>query len=300
MPGQHKILAAIVLAAGLLLAGTAWASSEAVETRHLVVRDAVGTLSPVELQGFAERAQELLERILVFWSVDDGVERFGKIRVVLDGAPRGGCTSVFYWDRQGGGVVRAVRVFGCVDAPQTLAHKLTAALLPQKDKLIRNMLGLIAEQELGNRRSFPLCGLAADDWVAALAQTNSLLALKDLGPDHESWGMRDVGNGRVMVHDRPRQHAAYVETGSFGAYLYRTYGLDRLKRLQRLSQGQSRPMQEAFGRSLQELEADWLNALKASAAARPEAQAQAARLLRDNPRTACTVAQQLGDASGRP
>lgn len=300
MTRQHKIMAAMVLAAGLLLAGNARASSEPVETRHLVLRDASGTLSSEQLQGFVERAQELLQRILVFWSIDDGVERFGKIRVVLDGAPRGGCTSVFYWDRQGGAPVRAVRVFGCVDAPQTLAHKLTAALLPQKDKLIRNMLGLITEQELGNRRSFPLCGLAADDWVAALAQTNSLLALKELGPDHESWGMRDAGNGRVMVLDRPRQHAAYAEAGSFGAYLCRTYGLDRLKRLQRLSQDQSRPMQEVFGRSLQELETDWLNALKASPAARSEAQALAARLLRDNPRTACTVAQQLGDAAGRP
>ena len=110
--------------------------------------------------------------------------------------------------------------------------------------------------------------------------------------------MRFSGGGRVSIFDRKKQHAAYAEAGSFGAYLYRSYGIDRIKRLQRLSQTETRPFRAVFGVSMQELEASWLAALKESEESRRAGVATAAKLLADDPVTACREARTLS-ANGR-
>jgi len=268
----RKVIGASILVTGLFIAGVsqAQALSAVIETRHLIISDATGKLSNDQLKSLADQAQAMLERIVAFWSADPGIDRLGKIRVVFDLPRRDVYSSVFYWEKNDGERIRVVRVFSSEGSPQMMAHKLTSAVFPQKDKLIRNMMGILTEAQIGNPLTFPMCGFCSDEWVLALLEMKSYIPLDELGPDHESWGMKDDGGGKLLILDKAKQHKAYAETGSFGSYMFKTYGIDKIKRLQRLSQQKDRPWQDVFGSSLQELEADWLNQLRTNGKTREE------------------------------
>jgi hypothetical protein len=289
---KRKGIFVSIFLAGLAINGLLQASG-AIETRHLIVSDATGKLSNNQLKNLADQSQILLERILEFWSADPGIDRFGKIRVIFDVPRRDVYSSVFYWETKKGERVRVVQVFSSEGSPQMMAHKLTSAVFPQKDKLIRNLMGILTEAKLGNPLTFPMCGFSSDDWVLALLKMKSNIALNELGPDHESWGMKDEGGGKLLILDKARQHKAYAETGSFGNYLFNTYGISKIKMLQRLSQEKDRPFLDVFGIGLHELEANWLEALRANGKTREEKVSIALKLLERNPGTACAEAQQI-------
>jgi len=291
MFGRARVVSAV--AAGLLMAGFTQGSSATVETRDLLVSDATGKLSQSELKSQADQAQAVLESVLAFWSADSGVDRFGKIRLVFDAPRRDVYSSVFYWEKKDGGRVRVVQVFRSEGSPQMMAHKLTSAVFPQKDKLIRNIMGILAEAHVGNALTFPMCGFASDDWVMALVKTKSTIPLGELGPDHESWGMKDAGGGKLSILDKARQHKAYAEAGSFANYLFLTYGINTIKQFQRLSREQDRPWQAAFGIGLPELEASWLKTLSAKEETGNDATSIVSRLFERDPGTACAEAQKL-------
>jgi hypothetical protein len=282
---------ATIFAAGLLVTGLSQALNVVMETRHLIVSDATGKVSDDQLKSLADQAQAMLDRILSFWSADPGIDRFGKIRVVLDAPRRDIYSSVFYWEKQDGQRVRNVRVFRSEGSPQMMAHKLTSAIFPQKDKLIRNMMGILTEGQVGNPLTFPMCGFCSDAWVLALLKTKSYIPLNELGPDHESWGMKDDGGGKLEILDKARQHKAYAEAGSFANYIFQTYGINKLKHLQRLSQEKDRPWRNVFGLSLEDLEANWLKALRAGEKTSEEDVATVLLLIEGNPGTACAEAQ---------
>jgi hypothetical protein len=288
-----SVRAVSVVAAGLLLAGFAQASSATIETKDLLVSDATGTMSQSQLKGMADQAQATLESILAFWSADSGVDRLGKIRVVFDAPRRDVYSSVFFWEKKDGARVRVVQVFRSEGSPQMMAHKLTSAVFPQKDKLIRNMMGILTEAHVGNPLTFPMCGCASDDWVMALLKTKSTIPLGELGPDHESWGMKDAGGGKLSILDKARQHKAYAEAGSFANYLFQTYGINKIKQFQRLSREQDRPWNDAFGHGLQELEANWLKTLRAKQETGNDTTSTVSRLFARDPGTACAEAQKL-------
>ncbi len=262
------------------------------ETPHLIVSETTGKLSNDHLKRLADEAQRALNGILTFWSADPGIGRFGKIRVVFDVPRREVYSSVFYWEKKDGRPTRIVGVFGTDGAPQMMVHKLTSAVFPQKDKLIRNMMGILTEAQVGNPLTFPMCGFGNDDWVSALLKTKSYIPLNDLGPDHESWGMKDAGGGRLSVHDKPKQHKAYAEAGSFGSHLFQAFGINKLKQFHRQSQEKARPWQEVFGVGMQELEANWLTTLRAKANTREENVSIALKLIERSPGTACAEAQE--------
>ena len=119
------------------------------------------------------------------------------------------------------------------------------------------------------------------------------IPLNELGPDHESLGMKDAGGGKLSILDKAKQHKAYAETGSFGNYLFKTYGINKIKQLQRLSQEKDRPWQDVFGISLQELEANWLKHLRTNGETREENVSIVLKLFERNPGTACSGAQNL-------
>jgi hypothetical protein len=279
--------------AGLLTPALSQGSDKTLETSHLIVTDTTGNLSNEQLKRLADHAQETLNKILVFWSADPGIARFGKIRVVFDVPRRDVYSSVFYWDKKGDQRIRIVQVFGTDGEPQMMAHKLASAVFPQKDKLIRNMMGILTEAQVGNPLTFPMCGFGSDEWVLALLETKSYIPLNELGPDHESWGMKDAGGGRLSILDKAKQHKAYAETGSFGKYLFQTYGINKIKQFQRLSQEKDRPWQDVFGLSMQELEANWLKTLRANGKTREENVSIVWKLFERNPGTACSEAQKL-------
>jgi hypothetical protein len=287
---------AIVLSmfvAGLLIPALSQGSEATLETSHLIVSDTTGKLSNEQLKQLADNAQETLNRILGFWSVDPGIDRFGKIRIFFDPPRRDVYSSVFYWDKKGNQSIRIVRVFGTDGAPQMMAHKLTSAVFPQKDKLIRNMMGILTEAQVGNPLTFPMCGFGSDDWVLVLLKTKSYIPLNELGPDHESWGMKDAGGGKLSIHDKAKQHKAYAETGSFGNYLFQTYGINKIKQFHRLSHEKDRPWQDVFGIGMQDLEANWLKTLRANEKTREENVSIVLKLFERNPGTACAEAQKL-------
>ena len=281
------------LMAGLLIPVLSEASELTIDTPSLVVADATGKLSKEQLKRLADQAQTMLDTILAFWSADFGAGRLGKIRVYFDNPRRDIYSSVFYWDQKGDQRIRVVRVFGLDGTPQMMAHKLTSAVFPQKDKLIRNMMGILTEAQVGNSLTFPMCGCSSDEWVLALLKTKSYIPLNELGPDHESWGMEDAGGGALSIHDKAKQHKAYAEAGSFASYLFQTYGINKIKQLQRRSQEKDRPWQEVFGTDLEKLEANWLNALRASETTRAENVSTVLKLFEKNSGTACAEAQKL-------
>jgi hypothetical protein len=286
-------IVSLMFVAGLLAPALSPASDKALETSHLIVSDTTGNLSNEQLKRSADSAQETLNKIIAFWSADPGIAQYGKIRVVFDVPRRDVYSSVFYWEKKGDQRIRIVRVFGTDGAPQMMAHKLASAVFPQKDKLIRNMMGILTEAQVGNPLTFPMCGFSSDEWVLALLETKSYIPLNDLGPDHESWGMKDMGDGKLAIHDKAKQHKAYAETGSFGNYMFQTYGIKKIKQFQRLSQEKDRPWRDAFGISMPELEANWLNTLRANGKTRKESVSIVLKLFETNPDTACSEAQKL-------
>ena len=174
-----------------------------------------------------------------------------------------------------------------------MAHKLTSAVFPQKDKLIRNMMGILTEAQVGNPLTFPMCGFGSDDWVLALLKMKSYIPLNELGPDHESWGMKDDGGGKLSILDKAKQHKAYAETGSFGNYLFQTYGINKIKQLHQLSHEKERPFQDVFGMNMQELEANWLKTLRQNGKTQEGNVATVSKLIENNLSAACAGAQQL-------
>jgi hypothetical protein len=294
-PMTRRVIVVLILLAGLLIAGLSQASTVIIETQHLIVSDANNKLSDARLKSLADQAQAMFERILAFWSADSEIGQFGKIRVIFD-APRRrdyytSVVDIAY--KEHGRRVRAVRVFGSERSPQEMAHKLTQAVFLQKDKLIRNMIGVATEEQLGNPLSFPGCGFSNDDWVLAFLKTKTFIPLNELGPDHESWGMKVAGDGFPSVFDRARQSRAYAEVGSFGSYLIRTYGINKIKQFYELSGRKERPWQDVFGIGMQELEANWLKTLQADEKIRDENVSTLSKLFERNPNIACLQAQKL-------
>jgi hypothetical protein len=292
-PMIRRVIVVSIFVAGLLIAELSQASSAIIETQHLIVSDATGKLSDDQLKSLADQAQVMLGGILAFWSADPGIDRFGKIRVVFDAPRRDVYSSVLYWENKNGERIRIVRVFKSEGSPQMMAHKLTSAVFPQKDKLIRNLMGILTEAQVGNPLTFPMCGFGSDDWVLALLKTKSYIPLNDLGPDHESWGMKDAGGGKLSILDKAKQHKAYAETGSFGNFLFQTYGIKKIKQFHRLSSEKERPSQDVFGINMQELEANWLKALRENEKTREKNVSKTSRLIEKNPGTACAEAQQF-------
>jgi hypothetical protein len=282
-----------IVVAVLLTPASLQASERTVETSYLIVSDATGTLSNEQLKGLADQAQATLQEILTFWSADPGIDRDGKIMVVFDVPRRDVYSSVFYWEKKDGRRTRIVQVFGTDGSPQMMAHKLTSAVFSQKDKLIRNMMGILTEARVGNPLTFPMCGFSSDDWVLAFFKMKSYIPLDELGPDHESWGMKDAGGGKLSIQDKAKQHKAYAETGSFSTYLFQTYGIKTIKQFHRLSHKKDRPWEDAFGTGLKELEANWLKALRGKEKAREEKVSTVLKLFEKNPSTACAEAQKL-------
>lgn len=285
----------------ILLAGLSQASVAVVETQHLIVSAENANLSDARLNDLADQAQATFERVLAFWSVDSGMDQFGKIRVIFD-APRRGdyytaIVDLTYRDR--GRRVRAVRVFGYDRSPQEMAHKLTNALFLRDDKLIRNMIGIATEEQVGNPLSWPGCGFRNDSWVLAFLKTKSFIPLNELGLDHESWGMQVGADGFPSVFDRDRQSRAYAEAGSFGSYLIRTYGIKKIKQFYELSSRKTRPWQDIFGVGIQELEANWLKTLRVDEKISDEGVSTLSRLFERNPNTACLAAQRLAAGSSQ-
>jgi hypothetical protein len=105
--------------------------------------------------------------------------------------------------------------------------------------------------------------------------------------------MKDTGGGKLLILDKAKQHKTYTEAGSFGNYLFQTYGIKKIKLFDRLSHEKDRPWQEAFGISLQELEANWLKALKANEETREENVSIVSKLFEKNSGTACAESQKL-------
>lgn len=286
-------LACVLLSALVLLAaGVPSARAAEVYTPHLAVSDPVNRMPRERLAERAARMEALLMKIAALWEADPAVDRLGKIRVVILPQARELRLSVFHMVRDGSTMVREVLAAPPDGPPQMLVHKLTSALFPSKDKLVRNMMGEVSEERLGNLRAFPRCGLAADAWVLALLRLGKYAPLRGLGPNHDTWGMADGDKGVPMTQDPDLHHRSYVEAASFGVFLFERYGMARLKEFCRQAGDLGRPWEAVYGQGLDTLEAQWLEALRGKEAQLEPDVALAAELYARDPAAACDQCQQ--------
>jgi len=278
----------------MLLMGISVAQGVAVETENLIIRDITGDLPPSRLELFAKKVESTLAAVLKFWSADSRVKEMGKIIVEFDRPLPKADSSFFFWRKEEGIRVRVVKVFGGDENPHLLAHKLTSALFPNPDKLIRNMMGEAAEKRFGNPLSFPMCGFDKDQWVMALQNEGLYIPLTNIGSEHGDWGM-EIHNNVPIVKDRVKQHASYLEAGSFGEFLIDTYGIDKMKQFNKFSINEQRPWQQVYGITLKQLEEKWLAALKLKLKDKEGEILRLSKLLRSNPATACHSAQNIAE-----
>jgi hypothetical protein len=267
-------------------------AGETVETERLIIRDITGNISSERFEKLVSKVDSNLTRILQFWSTDPRIEQFGKIVVEFDHPLPKSKSSIFFFRKENGKQVRIVRVFGEDEYPHLLAHKLTSALFPNPDKLIRNMMGEASEMRFGNPQSFPMCGCEKDCWVIALSQTGFYIPLTRIGPDHSDWGM-EIENNVPKVKDRVKQHASYVEAGSLGEFLIQTYGIEKMKQFNLQSRNNLRPWEEVFGITIEQLEAKWLEAVRLRSREKEGEISTLVKLLKDNANIACSSAQEF-------
>ncbi len=264
------------------------------ETERLIIRDITGKMSTETFERFSRKVDSTFTEVLKFWSAEPRIKELGKIIVEFDNSDPKANYSFFFFRKENGQRVRVVRVSGGDEEnPHHLAHKLTSAVFPNSDKLIRNMMGEASEMRFGNPLSFPMCGFDNDCWVIALSQAGFYIPLTKIGPDHSDWGMEIENNVVPKVKDRVKQHASYVEAGSFGEFLINTYGIEKMKQFNLLSRNKPRPWKEVFGLSLEQLEAKWLEVVRLRSRAKEEEIATLVKLLKDNPNTECSSAQDL-------
>jgi hypothetical protein len=263
-----------------------------VETPYLIIRDVTGSMPAETFETLVKKVERTFAEVLKFWSAGPRIEEWGKIIVEFEKPLPNAFSSVFLWGKEKGKRARIVKVYGGGESPHLLAHKLTSAVFPNSDKLVRNMMGEASEVRFGNPISFPMCGYTTDDWVLALLQIRSNIPLAKLGPDHGDWGM-EMRDGVPRVRDRAKQHTCYAEAGSFGGFLMETYGVDKMKLFNRLSSTKPRPWEATFGRSLEKLESDWLEAVKSKRPGRENQVTILVKLLQKNPVKACDAAQDI-------
>jgi hypothetical protein len=258
-----------------------------IETGHLIVEDVQRQLSQSELERFAASAEKSFLQALDFWSVP---EKGGKVILELHKEHKDHAFSVFQLESTREGKRGVVRVYG-VKNPQEMVHKMTHALFPTEDKLIRNMMGVPTELRFGNPFSFPMCGYDPDVWVTAIRHAGSYIPLSGLGEAHEDWGMT-FRNNLPVVSDRQRQHASYAEAGSFGNYLLNRFGVGKIKAFVRASREEDRPWKKVFGQDIRELEAEWLASLDTPGRIPQDRMELLTRLWKGNPKTACDKAEE--------
>lgn len=102
-----------------------------------------------------------------------------------------------------------------------------------------------------------------------------------------------------IVVDKARQHAAYAESGSFGAFLLDTYGIEKVKGFNKESGGKKRPWEAVFGAPLKEIERKWIQAVDSSQSPEGKNIATLLKLIQKDPYTACSNAQSLAIDKGK-
>lgn len=275
-------LLCVAASASASASASVWTSDDG----KLVIRDETANMSAEQFNRTAEKTRSTMDNIRKYWLADQEYLSSEVIRVEFAHSVSGTPNSLFFFRQENGRRVKVVRVFGGGEKPQQLAHKLTSAVFPHGDKLIRNMMGEASERQFGNPASFPVCGAGADEWVAVLIQTGSFIPLAKIGTGHADWGMAIVDNVPV-IKDRKKQHAAYIEAGSFGQYLIDVFGQAKMKEFFYRADMTHRPWREVFGYPLEDLERQWLAQVKRKTAERPEAIATLAGFWQQDPRTAC-------------
>lgn len=265
----------------------------AIETERLIIRDITGNIPEEQLGKLASRTESTLTEVITFWSAEPMVVERGKIIVEFDHPLNKDVDASFFFQRkENGKMVRVVKVFGGNEFPHQLAHKLTSALFPHPDILIRNMMGEASEMRFGNPQSFPMCGFSKDEWMFAILQSGSNIPIAKLGREQTDWGKLIINNVPTVT-DRVKQHISYLEAGSFGEFLIDSYGTNNVKRFYRLSKQTHRPWEEAFGVALDQLEANWLESIKSKHDKSSKNVSTLMKLWGSNPSSACFSAQAI-------
>jgi hypothetical protein len=157
------------------------------------------------------------------------------------------------------------------DGTANFVHELCHVHAPNEVRFLTEGYSTYLEEMLGNIEAFPTFGDSIENAIKKFG--NSPLAVVELDrfdgiatQRHHEIG-DNVGLETVIPDRRDRVNYTYLISGSFVKYLINAYGLYKFKKLYELSPltpgvatvADPARYQAIFGKSLTELQADWLN-----------------------------------------
>ncbi len=138
----------------------------------------------------------------------------------------------------------SVTLYGLKTGRNALIHELTHLIMECGSNFLSEGLAVMTEERFGWGLAFPNWLRPVDSYLYAwMRGGHELLSLEDLSTMGSLWDSRDPESSRLR----------YLHAGSFTKYLVGAYGLDAFVEVCGHSD-----FQRAYGRSLRELEAEWL------------------------------------------
>lgn len=224
------------------------------ETPHFAIWTEPDALDPEELARVAELLEKAFNQASAFLDIEYDVVAKGKIPVLFR-SPQGivgfttpQMTIVFHKYRDALKSVPGIAMIGEVTHIITGRHE---------DYLIRHLEAVYLETKFVGNRAYPACGFTLHLQAAALLEDKRLVPIEEIPADLFQWGFKP--GVWESIDDRKKAHRFYTESGSFGQYLLERYGVAALNRLR------SRPDRAwsyGYGKSLEELQMEWLELLE--------------------------------------
>ncbi len=138
----------------------------------------------------------------------------------------------------------SVILYGLKTGRNALIHELTHLIMACDTNFLSEGLAVMTEERFGWGLAFPNWLRPVDSQLyACTREGEELLSLEDLSTMSSLWDTRDPESSRLR----------YLQAGSFTKYLVGRYGLDAFVEVCGHSD-----FERAYGRSLRELEAEWL------------------------------------------
>lgn len=220
------------------------------ETPHFRIWTDPNYLDAAELAQVAELLEKSFAHATSFLGIEYDVAAKGKIPVLFRSPPGIIGFTTAYMAIVFSDYRRALGVAPGMTMVAEITHIITGR---HPDYLIRHLDALYSERKFMGTVTFPGCGFTFHQQAAALVEAGRLVPIAEVPADLFQWGF--VPGKIESVGDLQQTHRFYAEAGSFGQYLIERYGVEAMNRLR------SRPDRAwsyAYGKSLYELQAEWL------------------------------------------
>ena len=202
---------------------------------HFRILGPSGYMSEEEVTSFLDKVEQSRELLLNYLRISNG----GPIITIRlyphDGVPRSHGASL-------------IDLYGVKAGHTCFVHELTHSLMGYRNSLISEGLAVFTEERFGWGVSFPNWGRPVEVYLHIWIQSG-----RDIIPLADLWKMGVLWDPTDRVLSRLR----YLEAGAFAEHIITTHGLTTFLEVYKHSN-----FQRAYGRSLEELEREWLSALR--------------------------------------